>query len=98
MVARMWRGWAGERDAAEIASHLREGALARYEATPGHVSASVLLRPLAGGVELVTLTLWESGEAVPAAVEEDHPLLVARQTIADCWEVAALPQAIARAA
>jgi hypothetical protein len=98
MIARMWRGWAGADDADEIASHLREVALARYSATPGHVSTSVLVRPLAGGVELATLTVWASGDAVPADVAEDHPLLVARQTIADLWEVAAAPQAVARAA
>jgi hypothetical protein len=49
-------------------------------------------------VELVTLTVWDSGDAVPAGVVEDHPLLVARQTIADLWEVAGAPQAVARAA
>jgi heme-degrading monooxygenase HmoA len=98
MVARMWRGWAGADVADEIASHLREIALARYDAAPGNVSTSVLVRPLAGGVELVTLTVWDSGDAVPAGVVEDHPLLVARQTIADLWEVAGAPQAVARAA
>ena len=98
MVARMWRGWAGADDADEIASHLREVTLARYDASPGHLSTSVLVRPLAGGVELVTLTVWESGDAVPAGVVEDHPLLVARQTIAELWEVTAAPQAVARAA
>jgi hypothetical protein len=98
MVARMWRGWASAGDAELIASHLREVAAARYEPAPGHVSTSVLVRPLAGGVELVTFGLWESGDVLPLGVEEDHPLLVTRQTIADHWEVHAAPRAVARAA
>ncbi len=98
MVARMWRGWAGTDDADEIASHLRSIAAARYEPVHGHVSTSVLVRPLNGGVEVVTFTVWESSDVVPRGVEEDHPLLVARQTIADVWEIASTPQTVARAA
>jgi hypothetical protein len=98
MVARMWKGWVGAPDADEVARHLREVALARYEAETGCVSTTVLTRPLAGGVELVSLTVWTSEASVPAGVAEDHQLLVARQTVADVWEVAEAPQAVARAA
>lgn len=98
MVARMWRGWAGRQDAEEIATHLRDGALARYEAEPACVSATVLTRPLAGGVELLSLTVWDSQSSVPAGVAEEHPLLVARQTVPDVWDVAEAPRAVARAA
>jgi hypothetical protein len=94
----MWRGWAGEDRADEIASHLQEVVEARFMTAPGHVSTTVLVRPLGGGVELVTFGLWESGEALPAAVEEHHPLLVASQTIADRWDVAPAAQIVARAA
>ena len=98
MVARMWKGWAGARDAEEIAAHLRDVALARYEREPACVSTTVLTRPLAGGVELVSLTVWSSEAAVPVGVAEEHPLLVARQTVPDVWEVAEAPRAVARAA
>jgi hypothetical protein len=98
MTARMWRGWAAADTADEVIEDLRGGALARLAATPGYVSTQVLVRPAAGGVEILTLTLWESGEAVPARVEEDHELLVARQTVVDCWEIAAPSRAIAQAA
>ncbi len=97
MVARMWRGWAGTRDADEIAAHLRK-ALARYDAEAACVSTTVLTRPLAGGVELVSLTVWTSEASVPAGVAEEHPLLVARQTVPDLWEVVEAPRAVARAA
>lgn len=98
MVARMWRGWAGEDSADEIASHLQDVVEACFEPAPGHLSTTVLVRPLAGGVELVTFGLWASGDALPERVEEDHPLLVARQTIADRWEVTSAAQVVARAA
>jgi heme-degrading monooxygenase HmoA len=98
MTARMWRGWAAADTADEVVADLRGGALARLAASPGHVSTEVLVRPVAGGVEILTLTLWKSADAVPAGVEEEHELLVARQTVAACWEVAAAPRAIAQAA
>jgi hypothetical protein len=98
MVARMWKGWVGARDADEVAAHLRDVALARYEADPACVSTTVLTRPLAGGVELVSLTVWTSEASVPDGVAEEHPLLVARQTVADVWEVSETPRAVARAA
>ena len=98
MVARMWRGWAGRQDAEEIATHLRDGALARYEAEAACVSTTVLTRPLAGGVELVSLTVWTSEASLPAGVVEEHPLLVATQTVPDVWEIAEAPRAVARAA
>jgi hypothetical protein len=98
MIARIWRGWAAVESADEIATHLREGVLARYAAAPGNISASLLLRPQAGGVELMTFSLWESEELAPTEVEEGHRLLVARQSIPDRWELFGTPEAIARAA
>lgn len=98
MIARIWRGWAAADCADEIAAHLRGGTLARYASAPGNVSGYVLQRPLAGGVELMTLSVWESRGNVPPGVEENHRLLVGRQTIADCWEVAGEAEAVTRAA
>jgi len=98
MVARMWKGWVGAQDANEVAGHLREVARTCYEVEPGCVSSTVLVRPLAGGVELLSLTVWTSEASVPAGVAEEHPLLVARQTVPDVWDVADAPQAVARAA
>jgi hypothetical protein len=98
MTARLWRGWTAADGAEEVVAYLRAGPLARFSAAPGNVSADVLVRPLAGGVEVLTLTVWESAEFVPADVVEQHELLVARQTLADRWEIPAAPAAIARAA
>ena len=91
MVARMWKGWVGAQDASEVARTC-------YEVEPGCVSSTVLMRPLAGGVELLSLTVWTSEASVPAGVAEEHPLLVARQTVPEVWDVADAPQAVARAA
>jgi heme-degrading monooxygenase HmoA len=89
MIARIWRGWTAGDAAEEVAAHLRERTLARFLSAPGNVSAEVLLRPQAGGVEVMTFSVWESSEAVPDGVDEEHPLLVARQTVAACWRIAA---------
>ena len=98
MVTRIWRGWAAKDSAEEIALSLRAGALARLEAMPGNVSAQVLQRPLNGGVELMTVSVWDSPAAVPDGVVEDHRLLVARETLANCWELVEAPRAVAQAA
>jgi hypothetical protein len=98
VIARIWRGWAAADNADEIAAHLRDGTLARYASAPGNVSADVLQRPLAGGVELMTLSVWDSRGNVPPGVEENHGLLVGRQTIADCWEIAGEAEVVTRAA
>jgi hypothetical protein len=98
MTARLWRGWTAADGADEVVAYLREGPLARFSAAPGNVSAEVLVRPLAGGVEVLTLTVWEADEFVPSDVEEQHDLLVARQTLADRWEIPRASAAIARAA
>jgi hypothetical protein len=98
MIARTWRGWTSAESADEVAAHLRDGALARYAAAPGCIGTQVLCRPIAGGVEVMTLTLWESAEVLPELVEEGHRLLVARQTAATCWDVTGEPNAIAEAA
>ena len=98
MVARIWRGWAAADTADEIAVYLRDGPLARFASAAGNVTAYMLTRPIAGGIELMTFSLWESAELVPTGAEEDHRLLVARQTIPACWEVSGGATAIARAA
>jgi antibiotic biosynthesis monooxygenase len=98
MVARTWRGWTAAESADEVAASLRDGALARYAAAPGCIAAQVLCRPIAGGVEVMTLSLWESADALPTEVEERHRLLVARQTVPACWDIVGEPTAIAAAA
>lgn len=98
MIARIWRGWTGTACAERVAADLREGIVARHAATAGNTSAELFLRPLAGGVELMILTLWESPAAAPPEVEENHPLLLARDTVPAVWERVPAPQSVAAAA
>ena len=53
---------------------------------------------VAGGVELLTLSVWRSPADVPEGVDEAHGLLVARETVASSWRVVEAPRAVARAA
>jgi hypothetical protein len=98
MTARLWRGWTAADAVDEVVAYLREGPLARFSAAPGNLSAELLVRRQAGGVEVLTLTVWESDEFVPPDVEERHDLLVAAQTLPDRWEIPQAPAAVARAA
>jgi hypothetical protein len=98
MVARTWRGWTAADSAGEVAAHLRDSVVTRFGAAAGCIAAEVLCRPIAGGVEVMTLSLWESAEALPPGVEERHPLLVARQTVPACWDVVGETPAAVRAA
>jgi hypothetical protein len=98
MIARIWRGWTGVETADEVAADLRETIVARYASTPGNVSAQIMRRPLAGGVELMIWTLWESPQAVPQSIDENHRLLVARDTVCAFWELVSEAPAVAAAA
>jgi hypothetical protein len=98
MIARMWRGWTAVDSADRVAADLRDGIVARYAATRGNVSVEILRRPIAGGVELMVLSVWESPETAPTVVDEHHPLLVARETVPAFWELVRTPHAVAAAA
>jgi hypothetical protein len=98
MIARLWRGWTSADFADEVAGHLADVALARYADSPGNHSVHVFRRPAGGGVELMTITVWDSEAAVPKTVSEAHPLLAASQTLPACWEIVAPPTHAVRAA
>ena len=71
MIARIWRGATRAEDAAAYVAYLRETGLKEYRATPGNVSASVLWRVAGDRAEFVTLSFWESLDAVRAFAGED---------------------------
>jgi hypothetical protein len=50
--------------------YVQSAEIARYESTPGLVSVSVLQRPFVGYVELLTVSLWESAQALALFAEE----------------------------
>jgi heme-degrading monooxygenase HmoA len=101
MIARTWRGWTSSVDADAYVDYLLETGISEYRATPGNRSAFILRRDDRDRTEFVTLTFWESmdavrgfaGEEVERAVfyPEDDRFLVERERVARHFEVVEAP-------
>jgi len=97
MIARTWRGWTRSGDADDYVEYLLRTGIEEYEATPGNRAAYILRRDDGDRTEFVTLTFWDSmdavrgfaGDDVERAVfyPEDDKFLVDRETTAKHWEV-----------
>lgn len=97
MVARTWRGWTRREDAGAYVEYLRETGLREYRATPGNRGAWILQREDGERTEFVTLTFWDSldavrgfaGDDVDRAVfyPEDDRFLVERETTVTHFEL-----------
>ena len=64
MIARRWRGWTRTEDADAYVAYIRETGLQEYRDTPGNRGAWLLRREDGDRVEFVTLSFWESMDAV----------------------------------
>jgi heme-degrading monooxygenase HmoA len=64
MISRQWRGLAHANQAQNYVKHLRTETFPALRKTPGFVDASILSRPIAGGVEFLVVTRWESLDAI----------------------------------
>jgi heme-degrading monooxygenase HmoA len=64
MISRQWRGLARANEAAKYIEHLRSETLPALKAIPGFVGASILSRPLEGGVEFLVVTQWRALEHI----------------------------------
>ena len=64
MIARHWRGLARAERAADYVRHLRTATFPALARLPGFVDASILSRTLAGGVEFLIVTRWESLDSI----------------------------------
>ena len=72
MIARMWRGWVADDKAAAYVDYVNETGIAGYLATPGNRGAQLLSRALGDGrTEIVTLSWWDSLDAVRAFAGDD---------------------------
>jgi heme-degrading monooxygenase HmoA len=71
MVARTWRGWTRRDDADEYVRYVEQTGMREYRATPGNRGAWILRRDDGDRTEFVTLTFWESLEAVKGFAGED---------------------------
>src|SRR6266852_1951272 len=97
MIARTWRGWTRQEDAAAYVSYLEQTGMPAYRSTPGNRGAWILRRYDGERTEFVTLSFWDSleairgfaGEDVETAVfyEEDDRFLVEREDTVKHWQV-----------
>lgn len=72
MIARRWRGWVATERAQEYVGYLEKTGLTEYAETPGNLGAYCLMRDLDDGrTEVVTLSFWESMDAVRRFAGDD---------------------------
>jgi len=71
VIARTWRGWTRAEDADDYVAYLRETGMHEYRTTPGNRGAWILRRPQGDRVEFVTLSFWDSMDAVRAFAGDD---------------------------
>ena len=71
MIARLWHGWTTPENAGAYEALLRREILPGIHRIPGYHGAHLFRRDQEGEVEFVTLTLFESMDAVRAFAGED---------------------------
>jgi heme-degrading monooxygenase HmoA len=64
MISRQWRALAKADQAQNYVEHLRGETFPALRALPGFVSASILSRDVAGGVEFLIITQWRALEDI----------------------------------
>ncbi len=99
MIARTWRGAVRTEDAEPYAKYISETGIHEYAATPGNLGAYLLYRIDGERAEVLTISFWQSldavrgfaGEDVERAVfyPEDDRYLVERDLSANHYVVAA---------
>ncbi len=76
MISRLWHGWTSVENADAYEDLLRTTVLPGIHRVAGYQGAYLLRRNVEDGVEFVTITLWESMEAVHAFAGADHQVAV----------------------
>ena len=71
MIARTWTGVVRRADADAYADYIRETGFAEYGRTAGNRGAWMLRRDDGERTEFVTLSMWESVDAIKAFAGED---------------------------
>jgi len=71
MIARIWRGWTKREDAKAYAEYTRAHGLVGYRQTPGNRGAYILQRDNGDRTEIITLSFWDSLEAIKGFAGED---------------------------
>ena len=76
MISRLWHGWATPENADAYEKLLREEVLPGIHRVPGFKGAHLLRRNLNNEVEFVTITMFDSIEAVKEFAGEDYEVAV----------------------
>ena len=71
MIARLWRGWTAAEDADSYVEYLNRTGMTEYRRTAGNRGAWILHRPQGDRVEFVTLSFWNSLDAVRGFAGDD---------------------------
>ena len=71
MIARTWTGVVRRADADAYADYIRETGFAEYGQTSGNRGAWMLRRDDGDRTEFITLSLWDSVDAIKAFAGED---------------------------
>jgi heme-degrading monooxygenase HmoA len=71
VIARIWHGRTRAEDAVAYLAFLRERAIPDYRATPGNRGVFILRRVEGDEAHFLTVTHWESLEAIRAFAGED---------------------------
>jgi heme-degrading monooxygenase HmoA len=72
MIARLWRGWVATDRAPEYVDYIKRTGIAEYLQTPGNLGAQMWARDLENGrTEILTLSWWESLEAIRGFAGDD---------------------------
>jgi len=97
MVARTWRGWTRREAAEAYVAYLEQTGMPAYRSTPGNRGAWILRHDGGDLTEFVTLTFWESleairgfaGDDIEVAVfyPEDDRFLVKREEGVTHWQI-----------
>src|SRR5262245_23564710 len=72
MIARIWHGTTKREKADEYEAFLRRVAIPDYRSTKGNLSAYVLRRDADDKAHFLTLSFWESVEAIKRFAGESH--------------------------
>ena len=98
MIVRIWRGAVRAQDADEYAAYVEETGIAGYRQTPGNRGAWLLRRTDGDRTEIVTLSFWDSRQAIEGFAgtdidkavfyPEDDRFLIERELKVAHYEVA----------
>jgi heme-degrading monooxygenase HmoA len=80
MIARTWQGATRAADAETYAGYVRQTGIPGYVATPGNRGAWLLCRIDGERAEFLTMSLWDSLEAIRAFGEDAERAVYYRRT------------------